>query len=648
MASRGDNIIDIGTALDAPADAPLMADPGDVGPFGGRDEDDELDRAPLPPGCPVTPLGILEQKCWYLDVRGQIIGLEAGQRHGVNSLVALFGPKSGWLEKTWPRWSAPKTKLDRKTGVEEVIKPSEIVGFDQGQASRGLIEECVRKGIFDPAGKIRGAGAHRGSNDALIIHCGDTVMRRRLRINGEADDIEYFDPGLHGEHVYPTAPAIPRPWPEPVGVEVGERLRAVIASWRWRRPLLDPLLIVGGIGASMTGGALDWRPNIWVTGGAGTGKSTLNGKRGLLDQLTGKGKLASVDTSAAGIRQRLRNSTVPVFLDELEADADGRKTKQIIELARVASSGGDAHRGGQDHQATEFTLQSVFWASSILIPSMETQDRSRWAVCALDPLRAGDTPPNMRALRLPEMGRQILRRMVDGWARWDETLAAYRSALADLGHKARACDQFGTLLACADLVLYDALPDDRTIAEIAGLCDMRSLREVSESAADHEDCLQHLVTTMVQARGGDERESIGSWIGSAVQEMCAPQIAAEHKHHRRLQEIGIKIVSVKVNAAGDDGRPVRVGTEIWTPGKPGFVAIANTHQAIAGVYHGQKWQNGVWAQSLSRFPGAVEGVTLKFGRLALRGTLVPLDQVIDPSEIPLSARWATIGSGVAE
>ena len=130
-----------------------------------------------------------------------------------------------------------------------------------------------------------------------------------------------------------------------------------------------------------------------------------------------------------------------------------------------------------------------------------------------------------------------------------------------------------------------------------------------------------------------------------MQELCAPA-GDECKYHRRLQEIGIKIVSAKVNAVDDEGKPTKTGSEIWKPGTPGYVAVANTHQAIAGYYAGKKYQNGVWAQALSRFPGAIEGVTVKFGRMAMRGTLVPLDMVIDGSEIPAPARWPK-GSGEA-
>lgn len=642
MASRGGKIEDIGAAIgaaiDAAEDAPQMAEAGDDAPFGGRDEDDELDRPLLPPGCPVTPLGMLDQKCYYLDRIGQIIGLEAGQRHGINSLNALFSPSSQWLWDNFPRWSEEKRDKD---GL--VTRPSEIVGFKQDAASRALIDACARRGIFDPDGRVRRAGAYRGSHDALVLHCGDKVMRRKLRINGEVEDIEWFDPGLHGDFVYPAQRPIPRPWPEPVPAHgrnkdapgPGEIARAMIASWNWKRPLLDPLLVLGGIGCGFIGGALDWRANIWITGGRGTGKSTLNGKRGMLAEIYGDGALRSADPSAAYIRQRLNNSTVPVFLDELEAEEDGRRTKAILELARVASSGDDAGRGGQDHQAVSFSLQSQFWASSILVPPMEPQDRSRWAVCALKPLPTGGKKPDFKAARLPELGRKLQRRMIDGWGRWGETLEAYQDALSAMGHTARTCDQFGTLLACADLLLFDSLPDIETLEQIASLCDVKSLREVTDSAEEHELCLTHLRTTMVQARGGDERESIGTWIGAAVQEICTP--GEEGKYHRRLQELGLKLVSVTQTPSG------AVGSKIWAPGEPGYLAVANSHQGIAHMFAGKKWANGVWAQALGRCPDAIEGVTVKMAKSSLRASLVPLDQVIDESEIPAPARWRMEG-----
>jgi hypothetical protein len=160
------------------------------------------------------------------------------------------------------------------------------------------------------------------------------------------------------------------------GHPCGELLR----TWNWKRPALDPVLLLGAIGQGYIGGALPWRSNVWITGGRGTGKSALNGRpdegQGIIPQLYGEALFRTGNTSAAAIRQSLKNSTVPVMIDEAEAGADNRKITEVVELARVASSGDKMHRGGQDHQAHEFTLQSPFWFSSINIPPLEGSDRA--------------------------------------------------------------------------------------------------------------------------------------------------------------------------------------------------------------------------------------------------------------------------------
>ena len=88
---KPDNVVSIADALEHPVDAPQLAQAGDQAPFGGRDDDDDIDRPRVPRDCPVKPLGlgIDGQTCWYLNVLGQLVPL--GPRdHGKNNLHALF------------------------------------------------------------------------------------------------------------------------------------------------------------------------------------------------------------------------------------------------------------------------------------------------------------------------------------------------------------------------------------------------------------------------------------------------------------------------------------------------------------------------------------------------------------------------------
>lgn len=648
-------------ALDNPAPAPELAQAGDR-----IAERSEYERPPFPAGGPVQPLGISagidgSQKCYYLDYNGQLVGLEAGNRHGKNSLIALYGPQSDWIEAQWPQWSAPQYEGRGKD--RELVKASEIVGFDQAEASRALIEECVRKGIFDPAGRMRGRGAHRiggdgGHGNGLALHCGDALLVSEMKVDGTIKGWRWIDPGLHGRFVYPAAERIPRPWHEPAGEAPGVKLLQLLQSWTWKRPVLDPLLALGAIGASPIGGWLAWRPNVWISGGKGTGKSTLNGQDGLLHLLLGDGLFRTGNASAAGIRQSLKNATVPVLFDEIEASEDNRRVKEVIELARVASSGDKMTRGSADHTAQEFTLRSVFWFSSILIPPLEPQDRSRLALLELKPFPDKTKPIDLNALGLPKLGRQLQRRMVDGLHRLHATKAKFHAALAELGHDNRACDQFGTLLACADLLLNDwptkdVLPDDEAVNDWVALCRPERMAEISGATSEERAAIEHIVTSPMQSRGGEEREAISTWIGRALNYAWAPLLAAPHDElndskeqsaGRKLEQLGLKLVTpvwTPPTAAldGSEDKPGRWGAKVFeNAAEPGFLAVAWRHRALDEVFKGSKWQGGVWRQPLARCDGAIDGVKVSCDRLKVNAVLVPLCAVFDDEDLPEASR----------
>lgn len=635
------NVQAIREALDNPQPAPELAEPGDAGPDmrGGPGQE----RPPFPAGCPVTPLGVssnLEgsQLCYYRNWNGQIVGLEAGNRHGKNSLIHLFGPSSDWLEANFPQWSKPV--YEGRGAARTLVKESEIIGFDQAEASRAMIEECVRRGIFDPAGKMRGAGAHRQSNGGLVLHCGDKMLvSRHYATTGALRDWQWIDPGLHDGFVYTAAAAMPRPWHEPCHPEGAQRLLQLLLTWNWKRPLLDARLVLGAIGASMIGGWLPWRPHIWYTGGRGTGKSTLNGEGGVLDQLFGTGQFRTDNTSAAAIRAQLQNSTVPVMLDELEAEADNRRVSEVIETMRVASSGGKITRSSSEQKLKEFTLRSCFHSSSINIPPMKPQDRSRLAICELRPLKKDAPPPDLTAMNLPQLGRKLQRRMIDQLFRLEATKLAFHAALQAAGHDARACDQFGTLLACADLLLHDreGVPTDDEIQQWQDECRPGRMAEISDEEPDHVLCLRHLLTSEVQARGGDERVALETWIGDAVAFEMAPLLedsnAGDERANGRLAQMGLKLVNARWNP-GEAGKDGRWGARVFDYHEPAFLAVSNNHQALKKLFAGQAWQDGGWVRTLGRFDGALERVTVKFGRHSQRAVLVPLHRVLDEDELP--------------
>jgi hypothetical protein len=648
-------------ALNNPLPAPQMAQAGDVAPELERME--EYDR--FPPGCPIKVLGNQQdvsgkQTCYYLNFNGQLVGLEAGNKHGKLALAAMFGPKVGWLEANFPKWSAPKNEYDRDQKKWIQVEPPRIVGVDQAKAAEALVIECTRKGIFDPAGRLRGRGAHKlSTGKGMVLHCGDALLVSSQKVDGSIKGWRYEDPGLHERYVYQAGEAVPRPWHEPVGDKPAEQLLAVIQTWNWKRALLDPRFVLGAIALGPVGGAAAWRSHLWITGGKGTGKSTLNGKDGLVHRCFGEGVFRTANTSAAGLRQTLKNSTVPVMLDEVEASKNNDRVLEVVELARISSSGDDMTRGSSDHSAQNFTLQSCFWMSSINIPPLPDQDRSRLAILELLPLPDNLTPIDLDAIDFASIGRQLMRRMIDGWERFAATKLKFHAAFAAAGHTARACDQFCTLLAAADVVLNDhttadGLPDDEEVAHWTTLCRPQRMVEVSETTPDHQACVNHITTSIVQARGGDEREQIATWIGRVVTGALEPLLAENAGHgekaSERLQQIGLKLVNARYYPEKHEGgkvAPARWGTAKFEKDEPGYLAVAGEHQGLAKIFDGTTWQGGVWKQALGRNPGALEGVKVKFGKMSLRAVLVPLAAVLDEDELPHASLPAEVAKWVA-
>jgi hypothetical protein len=80
----------------------------------------------------------------------------------------------------------------------------------------------------------------------------------------------------------------------------------------------------------------------------------------------------------------------------------------------------------------------------------------------------------------------LRKRLVDHWHRLDRLLERYKTALADVGHNGRSGDQFGTLLAVADLLLYDG-EDEENILFWADRFKAADLAEKETDLSDEEE-----------------------------------------------------------------------------------------------------------------------------------------------------------------
>ncbi|KAF0097526.1 MAG: DNA primase [bacterium] len=275
--------------------------------------------SPQPVDCPVIPLG-KEGRCYhYLDDNQQFITLTDWD-HQRLPLMALFGNQPEYLYKTWPR-----TSIDKETGQPWTS------GWKPELCAEWLMRTAAGR-LWSPSERVRGTGAWRGADGGLILHCGDRIWI------GAGQAGHWRSPGVIDPLVYPAYPPVQKPAerPQPAGDGgPAHEVLSLLKSWTWRRGETDAMLLLGWIGAAKIGGALHWRPNMWITGGKNTGKSTLQQVIGGL--MGDGGLLQSSDATAAAIRQTLGYCSLPVALDE--AEEDNRGINALVKIARDGGAG---------------------------------------------------------------------------------------------------------------------------------------------------------------------------------------------------------------------------------------------------------------------------------------------------------------------
>lgn len=546
----------------------------------------------LPPDCPVTPLGIDGKTSYFIDTSGQLMSISASE-WGKKMLTQLFALRPNYLMWAWPRISA------------QTFKPN---GLKADEAQSCLVKAAAARGLFSPQDRVRGRGAWSTKRKELVWHAGDAIYC--VTSPGRMQAIK---PGEFDGIFYPQRPPITRPWMQPVTTDdsPAHDLLEALRSWTWERPKLDPLLVLGWIGCAFLGAALPWRPHLFATGDKGTGKSTL---QFAIKEILGDALHACADTSAAGIYQRVKQDCLPVAVDELEAGADNRRVMAVVALARLAASGSLMYRGGAEHEGVEFRLSNTFLFSSINPPPLEPQDRSRLAIVNMGRLAPGAQRKDSQVLHGEQVGRMILRALMEAWPRFEDQLTYWKSALHDGGLDARGQDTYGTLLTVAHLLLGDAAIEDAglPITEPQRLGEMLAVATRSDRAEAIDNwrgALEHLLGSQIDAWRTGEKPTVGS-----VLQDFEDGVLNLTAVNDRLQLCGLRMQE-KPRA---DGRTEQL------------LCVPLSSPLLAKVFAGTKWTGGVWGSALKQAPAHVvirdrdTGQVVKINRVPARCLLVDL------------------------
>lgn len=567
----------------APGRAPRQVRPGEV----LRDRT-LVGEDGLPLDCPVIPLGTDHGRFFFLSTMGQVVSLTEVKAERIKG---LFAGRINYLYWWAPRKKvAPKDMSDPDELAAWYSDPENINGWDANLIAEALYNACALKGVWRDFEMVRGRGAWQEEDGSLTLHCGNALFRIE---GGKMVDLPH---GPRGNFVYPGGPKRPYPHRAAQGVNPGQELLEIIETWNWRREI-DAKLLLGWVGASMLAGALPWRPSFFLTGPRGTGKSSIT--RRLLKELLGEGAIYATNATAAGLYQHIGHDACPVILDQFEADANSSRSKAVIELARDSCSDGVVMRGGADHKGVEFKARNCFGFAAIRRPAMRPEDTSRMVFLQLDPFEDGATPPDLSPARLHGLGRRLLRRMLDRWSDFKDVFTVYHASLMDAGHDSRGADQFGVLLACADMMIMDGLPDTDTLSEVCGALAPTEMSEFEDTQEEWERCAAQLLSAPVDVWRSEKFASVG--------DLLAATFSADDDETARLGTASVersalvRKANTKLRALGLKIEPRRRGEK----GPAWWLSIPASDDKLRALFEtsdfaGESGVGGAWSPALQQ------------------------------------------------
>ena len=246
--------------------------------------------------------------------------------------------------------------------------------IDIDSAQQFLIANSHKIGMFKEK-FIRGRGAWM-DNERFVIHTGDELV---------VDEKHMHLRGIDSQYVYEVGEKIGLGGDVQLPNKDAAKLIEKMKWLKWEREI-NAYLIAGWCVIAPFCGVLNWRPHIWVTGPAGSGKSWTMDK--VVKKILGEAAIVvQGKTTEAGVRGLLQSDARPVLFDESDVDShnDKERIQNILALARSASysDGGVIGKGTQTGSSRTYTMRSCFAFSSIGVQLNQQSDRSRFTMLGL-------------------------------------------------------------------------------------------------------------------------------------------------------------------------------------------------------------------------------------------------------------------------
>ncbi len=484
-------------------------------------------------------------------------------------------------------------------------------------------KDSAKLGQFD-TDRIRGLGCWI-DNKRIIFNTGDY-----LYIEGKKVAIKDFE----SYFIYQRSTTIIENMDNEVERIDLNRFEELCNMFAWEYPACGALL-AGWLMVAPICGALPWRPHIYITGMAGTGKSTIHDN--LLARTLGNCSIVTLgDSTKAGLAQSVMADALPIIFDEIENDSkfDEMRNDMVLRMARYSSSSqkGKTLKGRADQSGAEgYVSRSCFCFSSITPSVKHYADYSRITLLPL--VVDHSTTKEISVSHYKKILHEIKDLMGEDIhdTKFSERFVTYanRNALniiasyhtiketAQLilpGFSARIADQIGMLLAG-----FWAYKSSNAITEAEAEALLRAYNWEylipTKKQENQMQLLSQLKQYKIYLTNEDSQKKYTRTVAALIDYVA--YVGPNHVDHdyfkkeyaaSLLLELGIKIES-------------------------GFVAISNTSKTMSQILQGTQWANN-WHHSLKAIEGASPGAAKYFGKAigTQRCTMVPLSVFISEEE----------------
>jgi energy-coupling factor transporter ATP-binding protein EcfA2 len=266
---------------------------------------------------------------------------------------------------------------------------------------------------------LLGAGAWQIDNAMVLVGPGECAI-----LNGKGVFEQQLTPE-YGDHVFDLRSdgkwfdlkylneLLPMAQDQFWRAEIVQHMDSIFRMWNFKAGDAVPKLMTGLVLATWVQSIWNWRPQVFVYGESGCGKTTLfqllsgqspDAREGIFGGLA----VSSSDYTASAIRQTIGKTSKVVILDEME---NSKNRKEFLTLARGAGRGATQLRGTTYHRTVATRLAQIFWCASTETGLDREMDQNRFVV--IEMLKGTSRTIRMPAnLEVHQLGQKLLVSMI--------------------------------------------------------------------------------------------------------------------------------------------------------------------------------------------------------------------------------------------